>query len=118
MRPSTRRRDTGVAMAAIAMLAAIMAVGSCAQRPASPGLVAAEAPTLPSTLALACRTCHVGPDRQRHAGELSSWSPRDIADALRAWRDNEREGTVMPRLARALSDTDIDQVSRELAGQP
>lgn len=101
-------------------LTAIAVVG-CAQRPpvsASSAPATPALPALPSPLALACLSCHTGPDRQRHATDLSSLSAQAISEALHAWRDGEREGTVMPRLARALSDSEIRQLARELGAAP
>lgn len=73
---------------------------------------------LPSALSLICKSCHNGPDQDRHAVDLSTVSVGDIADALRAWRDASREGTVMPRLARTLSDAEIEQLAHELGRAP
>ena len=77
----------------------------------------------PTALGLSCLTCHAGlgwgPGRAGEgAGPLSQWAPPALAQALRAFRDGERAGTVMPRLARPLSDADIAQLARELGAPP
>lgn len=91
---------------------------ACTQRQLPAVASAPESMALPSPLALACLSCHTGPDRQRHAGDLSQLPAAAIRDALIAWRDGGREGTVMPRLARALSDSEIQQLARELGAAP
>ena len=94
---------------------ATFAIAGCAfdARPPAPPV---QPPA--SALALACRTCHDGPDRERHARALDGLAPADIAAQLRAYRDGTREGTVMPRLARALDDAEIEALATMLGRSP
>lgn len=71
-----------------------------------------------SALALGCLTCHRGPDDDRHATDLSVLSSTEIARHLHAFRSGEREGTVMPRLARGLDDADIEALATSLGRAP
>lgn len=74
---------------------------------AMPALSAAAAgPSTP--LALSCTTCHVSSMTQAASiPSLSGLSPLQIAEALRDYASGERKGTIMPRLAPALSEADI-----------
>lgn len=78
----------------------------------------ARAPALPSALGLSCQTCH-RPGAAPNAAlvDLSSLRRDAIADTLRAFRSGARTGTVMPRIALALSDIEIDRIAAEAAGR-
>lgn len=93
------------------LLAGVLLAG-CAHEPPTSTETARNVPALPTPLALSCLTCHGGPDADRHAVDLDTLSASRIAAELYAFRDGTREGTVMPRLAKALSDDDIAQLSR------
>jgi len=99
----------------VLLAAAASVLGACAGT-ARPGAVA-HAP-LPDPLALSCLTCHAGPDPDRHAIDLSTRTPAEIARLLRAYRDDAREGTVMPRLVRGLGDDDIARLALALGAPP
>lgn len=109
-------RRSGVG-GALAWLAGTMSALGAAAGTAAPAC--APMPPPPSPLGLSCLTCHAGPARSGEgAGPLSSLAPSTLAQALRAFRDGQRTGTVMPRLARPLSDEDIAQLARELGAGP
>lgn len=62
----------------------------------------------PTPLALSCTTCHVSSVTQTASmPSLSNLSGAQIAEALRDYASGERRGTIMPRLAPALSEADI-----------
>lgn len=67
------------------------------------------------TLSLSCAVCHGEPGRHSAVPTLDALSAAQIQTALRAYRDGAREGTAMPRLARALSDADIDAIARAIS---
>lgn len=86
---------------------------------AAPGLCAAQSPAGPERgelLAVSCFSCH-GPDGNS-AGAMPSIAGKQadyIAERLRAWRDGSRPATVMNRLAKGYSDTDIEELARYFA---
>lgn len=59
-------------------------------------------------------SCHSGPDAGRHAVDLRDLHADAISTALHDFREGRRSGTVMPRLARALTDDDIDDLALAL----
>lgn len=66
-------------------------------------------------LALSCLGCHqpdLGPDEA--AIDLARLDAGRLRAALLAYRDGQRVGTVMPRLARGLTAIEIEQLSRQL----
>ena len=63
---------------------------------------------LPTPLALSCTTCHVSSLTQNASiPSLSQLSAAQVAEALRDYASGKRAGTIMPRLAPALSEADI-----------
>ena len=91
--------------AALAVLAAGAGAG--------PGAASGEEPAPPALLAEMCGTCH-GPDG-RSPGAIPSLAPLN-AEAVRAfllgYRAGGLEATVMDRIARALTDEEIEAVAR------
>jgi cytochrome c553 len=78
---------------------------------AMPALSAAAAEP-PTPLALSCTTCHVSSMTQTASiPSLSPLSAAQIAEALHDYASGKRKGTIMPRLAPALSETDIAALS-------
>lgn len=67
-------------------------------------------------LSLSCPVCHGAPGQSSAVPSLDALSAAQIETALRAYRDGSREGTAMPRLARALSDADIAALARAFDG--
>lgn len=80
----------------------------------------ATADGLPSTVTVeACTTCH-GPDGVS-MGEMPTIAGQDanaLAEALRGFRDGNRSGTIMGRLAGPLSDDEIAAISGYFAAKP
>ena len=80
---------------------------------AEPGAASAEEREPPSLLAEMCGTCH-GPDG-RSPGAIPALAPLN-AEAVRAfllgYRAGDLEATVMDRIARALTDAEIESVAR------
>ena len=80
-------------------------------------------------LALSCLGCHApdiesAPMATAASGtaanavglrDLSTLDVAELRDALRAWRAGDRPGTVMPRLAKGLTDDEIERLSRSFA---
>ena len=79
----------------------------------APGAAGAEEPEPAALLAETCGTCH-GPDG-RSPGAIPSLAPLN-AEALRvfllAYRAGTIEATVMDRIARALTDPEIEALAR------
>ena len=77
------------------------------------GAASAEEPVPAALLAEMCGTCH-GPDG-RSPGSIPSLAPLS-AEALRvfllAYRAGSIEATVMDRIARALTDAEIEALAR------
>lgn len=70
----------------------------------------------PQLLTVSCSGCH-GP-RGHSPGQIPSIygrSAESIAETLRGFRDGTRPGTVMPRISKGYSETEIDAVAREIA---
>lgn len=69
-----------------------------------------------ATLAYACAACH-GPDGRSQGAipPLDRLSPEHFREAMHAFRTGGRQGTVMNRIAKGLSDTDIEAVTAYFA---
>jgi sulfide dehydrogenase cytochrome subunit len=84
---------------------------ACAAASAVPVLPAAAAGP-PTPLALSCTSCHVSPLTQTASiPSLSALSSAEIGEALRDYASGKRAGVIMPRLAPALSESDIASLS-------
>ncbi|HJS31137.1 MAG TPA: hypothetical protein VJ924_04020 [Alphaproteobacteria bacterium] len=71
----------------------------------------------PQLLTITCAGCH-GPGGHS-PGTIPSIFGRtseSIAETLRAFRDDRRPATVMNRIAKGYSDTEINAVAREISG--
>ena len=79
----------------------------------APGAASAGEPEPAALLAETCGTCH-GPDG-RSPGAIPSLAPLNV-EALRvfllAYRAGSIEATVMDRIARALTDAEIEALAR------
>jgi cytochrome c553 len=80
--------------------------------------VAEQAAARGVALAHACAACH-GPDGRSQGGipAIGQLSANDFAEALRAFRTDARQGTVMNRIARGLDDADISALAAYFASQ-
>lgn len=108
------------ALVGAALSAALAAAGPDPSRLATPTRPALAATpigtTVASPLGLSCLGCHqpgLGPEAA--AIDLADLDAQRLKAALLAYRRGEREGTVMPRLARGLTDAEIGQLARQLA---
>ena len=84
---------------------------------AAPALVsAAPIPTRGVAWAQACAACH-GPDGRSQGAipALDRLSPEDFRAAMRAFRTEERQGTVMNQIAKGLSEADVEAVTTYFA---
>jgi cytochrome c553 len=64
------------------------------------------------SLAAACTSCHgVGGRSSTAIPPLVGRDAAEIADALRAFRSGEREGTIMGRIAKGYTDQQIQDVA-------
>lgn len=89
---------------------------------AGPGLtsLANAGPAAPRGLALAnaCAACH-GPDGRSQGAipSINTLSAEDFVAALKAFRGDTRQGTVMNRIAKGLDDGEIDAAAAYYANQ-
>ena len=84
---------------------------------AAPGLLAQEAAS--RNLAAPCAICH-GSDGRAATNDLVPLAglPREhIAGQLRAFRDGQRQATVMHQIAKGYSDAQIDALAAWFAAQ-
>ncbi len=84
---------------------------------AAPALVsAASIPARGAAWAQACTACH-GPDGQSQGAipALDRLSAEEFRAAMRAFRTEERQGTVMNYIAKGLSEADIQAVTTYFA---
>ena len=80
---------------------------------ALPALASADTiPVRGTAWAQACAACH-GPDGQSQGAipALDRLSPEDFRAAMRAFRTEERQGTVMNYIAKGLSEADVEAVT-------
>lgn len=78
---------------------------------------AADQPTTRGAALLnACAPCH-GPNGHSQGAipSLDTLSRKNMVTALRAFRSGERQGTVMNRIAKGLSDDDISALAAYVA---
>ena len=104
-----RVRQVGRSAAAAGALGAIVLFGMAAPAKAQNAN--------PQLLTITCAGCH-GPGGHS-PGTIPSIFGRtsaSIAETLRAFRDDRRPATVMNRIAKGYSDTEIDAVAREISG--
>jgi sulfide dehydrogenase cytochrome subunit len=72
----------------------------------------------PQLLIVSCSGCHGTGGHS--AGAIPSIYGRNaasIAETLREFRDDKRPATIMNRLAKGYSDTEIDTLAREIAAK-
>ena len=90
---------------AAAALAALLASAPAQAQNASPQL-----------LSISCSGCHgTGGHSTGAIPSIYGRSAQSIAETLRAFRDGQRPSTVMIRIAKGYTDTEIDAVAREIA---
>lgn len=70
----------------------------------------------PQLLTLSCSGCH-GPGGHSPGAVPSIYgrTAASIAETLRSFRDGNRPATVMGRISKGYTDTEIDAVAREIA---
>ena len=103
-------------VAGFVLAAVVLSLASAVAGPALPGPVKNETAAVATPLGLSCLGCHqpdLGPDAA--AVDLARLDSARLKAALLAYRGGQREGTVMPRLARGLTDAEIEQLSRQLS---
>jgi sulfide dehydrogenase cytochrome subunit len=63
----------------------------------------------------ACAACH-GPNGHSQGAipSIDTLSRENMIDALRTFRSGERQGTIMNRIAKGLSDDDIDAIAAQV----
>jgi sulfide dehydrogenase cytochrome subunit len=68
--------------------------------------------------ALSCGGCHgVGATGQGAIAPLAGRPQAELVAAMRAFRSNERPGTIMGRIARGYTDAEIDAIAADLAAR-
>ncbi|MGE3538938.1 MAG: cytochrome c [Candidatus Tectimicrobiota bacterium] len=85
----------------------------------SSGSLAQSELTRGATLAAACAACH-GPQGYSvgRIPALQTLPPGALLTALQAFRSGARAGTVMPRLLKGLSETDLQAIAAYFAALP
>jgi sulfide dehydrogenase cytochrome subunit len=81
---------------------------------------AAADPVLARGLALinACAACHGSDGRSQGAiPAIDNLSPEDFIAALKAFRTDARQGTVMNRIAKGIDDAEISAMAAYIAGR-
>jgi len=69
--------------------------------------------------AAACSGCHAAaPDIATPVPRLAGLEAAAIVTAMEAFREGQREATVMDRIARGFSDEEIRAIAAWYAGQP
>lgn len=68
-------------------------------------------------LASSCTTCH-GPTPAPGVSSLSRLPATELLERLRAFRQGQRPGTLMPQLLSAYSDSDLQALAAYLGQQP
>jgi cytochrome c553 len=68
-------------------------------------------------LASSCTTCH-GPTPASGLSSLSRLPATELLERLRAFRQGQRPGTLMPQLLSAYSDSDLQALAAYLGQQP
>jgi cytochrome subunit of sulfide dehydrogenase len=77
--------------------------------------IAAEAPPGASS----CSGCHAASAAvETPVPRLASMKAAQIAEAMRAFRTDQRPGTIMPRIAKGFSDDEIAAIAAWYAAQP
>ena len=70
----------------------------------------------PQLLTISCAGCHgTGGHSAGAIPSIYGRNAQSIAETLRAFRDGQRPSTVMIRIAKGYTDTEIDAVAREIA---
>ena len=70
----------------------------------------------PQLLSISCAGCHgTGGHSTGAIPSIYGRSAQSIAETLRAFRDGQRPSTVMGRISKGYSDTEIDAVAREVS---
>lgn len=82
------------------------------------GLLAVPAARAQDPLSLSCAVCHGPRDAPSAVPSFYDHSTGRIDTLLREFRDGTRDGTAMPRLAKALSDADIQALACEYGTGP
>jgi len=121
-----RAQSRGAARTKSHGVARIAAVVAAAMLMAPPGSTAAAGPDaadiararIARSRAAICTTCHNGGAADAAFAALDTRSAADIARDLREFRSGRRSGTVMPQIARGLTDADVDVIARGLAAKP
>jgi sulfide dehydrogenase cytochrome subunit len=79
-----------------------------------PNLSMAEKPSQADKLVTLCRSCHIA-DAPKQYATLPERSAGETLAVLKAYRDGEREGTVMPRLMRGFTDEQLALISQTIS---
>lgn len=65
------------------------------------------------SLSLSCAICHGSRNAPSTVPSFYGYTTAELDAVLRAFRDGTREGTAMPRLAKAMSDAEIQALAYE-----
>jgi sulfide dehydrogenase cytochrome subunit len=95
------------------ILLPLVAAGSAALLASAPAQAQNANPQL---LSISCAGCHgTGGHSTGAIPSIYGRSAASIAETLRAFRDGRQPATVMNRIARGYTDTEIDAVAREIS---
>lgn len=92
-----------------------LALAACSL--SAPPVAAPARATLPSALALSCSGCHATAEAAEGLPTpLQGISEPSLRTALLEFRSGARQGVIMPRLSRELSDAEIAELAAYFAG--
>ena len=98
--------------------ALVLALNSHAFAQSSPPTASASTTLHQRTLAATCANCHGTNGRSAEGASvpsLAGQSQTTLVAQLKAFKDGSRPGTIMPQLARGLSETQINQLASYFA---
>ncbi|WP_018995326.1 c-type cytochrome [Thioalkalivibrio sp. ALJ2] len=84
---------------------------------AVPGTVLAENDevTRGQLMAASCKACHNAAGAEKGVPDLARLSPEVIGSQMRAFRDGDRDATIMERHAKGYTDEEIDAMASYFA---
>lgn len=103
---------------AAALLLALSSHAFAQNSPTSASPTAASTTLHQRTLAATCANCHGTDGRSAEGASVPSLAGQPQATLvaqLKAFKDGNRPGTIMPQLARGLSEAQIDQLASYFA---
>ncbi|WP_038047498.1 hypothetical protein [Thioalkalivibrio sp. ALJ16] len=104
MKPSRRTKPSRVFLAGL--VASLAMAGSVTQ-----AFAANDEITRGQLMAASCKACHNAASAEQGVTDLSRLPADVIRSQMRAFRDGERDATIMDRHARGYTDAEIEAMS-------